>query len=1094
MLAGTPRLVLLSGEPGIGKTRLASQCDASARAAGATVVWGVCAEAAGTPPYWLWQQVLRGLAKSFPEPAARLWSGPHAADLRAIVPDLWAPPAAVATVPLSLAAEEARFVLGAGIAEVLAQVAREQPLVVILDDLHAADLPSLHVLQVVVRALSAVRVLLLGTYREADLERRAEHGRLLHNIARGGERIPLRGLSVPEVADYLQQFLAAPASAELASALQAHTGGNPLFVQELARRLVAERRLDRGGALDLRSVRVPEGVRGAIRERLEPLSATCQDVLRVAAVVGDTFHLSVLRSVCNEPSLPIAEALHEAAAAGLALPCPGSAVEYAFAHPLIRETLYQDLGAARIGLHRRIAAALVQLPARDPDQHDSAIAYHAWQAAADGNVGDAVRYSRRAAERALSRWAYEDAIEQYRHALEALEIGHAAEPRLQCELRLALGAAQQAAGDPTARQSFETAASLARDMVAGGDAVGRLLFADAALGVAARGFGSLQPTPDPGAAALLEEALAQLPEAEDRGRRALLLGRLALEFGASRDEQRSLACSAEAERLARSVDDPRTRATVLSDRYAVLWGFNFIDDRLQLASQVMDLAAAAGAHELALRGRGWRLIELLAVGDLVAFDEELRRYEADAGRLRQPRYDWVAANARALRALWSGAWDEAEGFVLEALALSQQGEDQALMLAAAVQRFWLQRERGAAADAEPAVRRFAEQFVGSPIPRCFLGIIALDGGRLDEAALQLTALAEGGFATLRRERRLGLLPMLVELAVGLQAGELAAPLEELLTPYAEYHVLYGPVVDFGACSRYLAQLSSLRDDWPRAQSQYEDALRRNQAAGGRPLLAWTQFDYASELQRQAESSPATAAAYTAKAQELLALARATAESLGMVRLRQRLDALHRAPERPVEVATKATAAAGVFRCDGEYWTVSDGAQVARLKDSKGLGYIALLLRHPEREFAATELAFGPDGAGMATDVGEPLLDATARSAYRQRLIELREEIDEAESRHDIGRADALRTEADYLTDEVARAAGLHGRVRRSGSGAERARLNVTRAIKTAIRHIGEEVPVLARYLETTLHTGRLCGYTPDPRLPIAFDLGDSPGA
>lgn len=1096
VLGGNSRLVLVAGEPGIGKTRLAGVCAAEARSVGAIVVGGNCTEAAGVPSYWIWQQVIRALAARFAGTRVALLGGAYAGSLSAIVPELGDSPAAVDGAPqqTSWTVEEARFAFGSGIAEMLAQASCAQPMVVVLDDLHTADLPSLQVLQIVVRSLARARVLVLGTYRDVDLERLPEHRRLLHAIARGGETIRLGGLSVDEVGEYLRRSLPITVPRGLAEELQANTGGNPLFVKEVTRRLAAEHRLDPQRRLDLRGLRLPEGLRDAIRERLQPLSADCRRLLDVAAVIGECCALPLLAAACDTSPIHLEEMLHEAALAGLVARRADSALDVVFVHPLIREALYQELGAERIAVHRRVATALQRLPVRNPDQHDSAVAYHAWRAIADGDVEDAIVYARRAAERALSRWAYEDAAEHYRRALEALEMGGTPRQRLQCELLLALGAARQAAGDPAARQSFDAAAAIARSLLEGGDEAGRVLLADAALGAATRGFGSLQPTGDPGAAAILDVALASLHAPSHPGRRAMLLGRLAIEVAASRDEKRSLALSDEAEQLARQGSDPRVLATVLSDRYSVLWGFNHIERRLGLATEILDLAIAAGSRDLTLRGRGWRLIELMTVGDLASFDDELRHYEADAAMLQQPRYEWVAANARALRALWAGAWDDAERAMATALALGQQGEDQALLAAAAVQSFVLQRERGQSEATEPAVRRFAEQFAGNPIPRCFLGIIALDAGRPADARAELDRLADGGFASVRRERRVGLLPLLVELVAALEVRDLVPHLEEMLAPYAPYHVMYGPVVSFGSCRRYLARLAAVRGDGQRAERYFEAALRDNAAAGGRPMLAWTQFDYAAHLQGFDSPSVSGGESSGERAAALWAAARATAAELGMVRLQQRLDALGR-PGPVANVDPPAfPATRGVFRHDGEYWTIGAGRDQVRLKDSKGLRYLALLLRSPEREFAATELAFGSDAAAIAHEVGEPVLDGAARAAYQRRLRDLREEIEEAESRHDLGAAEALRVEVEFLTDEVARAAGLHGRARRTGSATEKARLNVTRAIKTAIRHVHAQVPALGHYLDMTIHTGRLCGYTPDARLPISFDLGENPSA
>jgi hypothetical protein len=197
----------------------------------------------------------------------------------------------------------------------------------------------------------------------------------------------------------------------------------------------------------------------------------------------------------------------------------------------------------------------------------------------------------------------------------------------------------------------------------------------------------------------------------------------------------------------------------------------------------------------------------------------------------------------------------------------------------------------------------------------------------------------------------------------------------------------------------------------------------------------------------------------------------------------------------------------LFRREGEFWTVRYEGSVARFKDGKGLRYLAQLLGDPGREFHAVDLGVadgqtqqpapsaGRDPAGTGElavrpdlgDAGE-LLDATAKAAYKARLGELAAELEEAERFSDPGRTATAVAEREFLVRELARAVGLGGRDRRAASHAERARLNVTRAIRTAMANLARANPALGRHLAATIRTGRYCSYTPDPRAPITWEL------
>jgi hypothetical protein len=200
--------------------------------------------------------------------------------------------------------------------------------------------------------------------------------------------------------------------------------------------------------------------------------------------------------------------------------------------------------------------------------------------------------------------------------------------------------------------------------------------------------------------------------------------------------------------------------------------------------------------------------------------------------------------------------------------------------------------------------------------------------------------------------------------------------------------------------------------------------------------------------------------------------------------------------------TSAVIRPSVFRAEGEYWTVVFETETFRLKDTKGLHYLARLLQHPGREFHVLDLVTSEErgepfrrasrsvrgddlGAGGHVDVG-PLLDERAKASYRARLRELEDDLNEATEWADSGRTVRIRAEMDFLADELAGAVGLGGRDRKVSSAAERARVNITRAVHAALGRIREHSTALANHLDTTVHTGTFCSYTPDPRRPVSW--------
>jgi hypothetical protein len=357
---------------------------------------------------------------------------------------------------------------------------------------------------------------------------------------------------------------------------------------------------------------------------------------------------------------------------------------------------------------------------------------------------------------------------------------------------------------------------------------------------------------------------------------------------------------------------------------------------------------------------------------------------------------------------------------------------------------------------------------------------------------------------LARRPRDGLWPPAVAVAA-LAAARLQEPvaadrLYQALVPYRT-QVIVGamphPVVCFGSASLYLGLLATATRRWAEADDHLAAATAAHQRLEAGPLLARSRYEHARMLLDRGQAGDHR------RAGRLLDQALAAATALGMAAVVEGIQAL-RAGEAPSEGPAADTATPGVthnlFRREGEYWTVRYEGSVVRLKDAKGLRHLARLLTQPGREFHVVDLeaAHGrpaepaPAGAGeleARPDLGDAgaMLDATAKAAYKARLDELRAEVEEAEAGNDPARAAKARDERDFLVAELARAVGLGGRDRRAASHAERARLNVTRAIRSAMANLARADPALGEHLSRTVRTGRYCSYTPDPRAPITWD-------
>ena len=449
---GRGGVVLIAGEPGIGKTRLAEEVAAQAKECGVWVLWGRCYEGEGAPAFWPWVQVLRTLLRGQEADAVRAALGPDAAalaqllpELHTLLPDLPAPPA--------LEPAQARFRLFEAVTTVLTRAAAARPLVLLLDDLHWADAPSLLLVEFLAQELTESNLLLVGTYRDIEVRRGQPLAATLGTLARRPQaaRLTLRGLDAPAVAQVVAATTGRTPPANLGAVLIEQTEGNPLFVTELVRLLATEDRLEWAGAARGRApvLPVPQTVREVIGRRLDLLSPACVRVLTLAAVTGREFALDVLAQLGELAGEDLLDVLEEAEAAHLIAAVAAIPGHYRFSHALVRETLYEEVPRARcVRLHRRVGEALESVYVADLTTHLAELAHHFFQALLGGDAAKAVAYARRAGDRARAQLAYEEAARHYETALRALELAGAADRSAQCDLFLAVAQMLLAAGQP----------------------------------------------------------------------------------------------------------------------------------------------------------------------------------------------------------------------------------------------------------------------------------------------------------------------------------------------------------------------------------------------------------------------------------------------------------------------------------------------------------------------------------------------------------------------------------------------------------------------------------------------------------------------
>ena len=1098
--AGRGRVVLIAGEPGIGKSRLADELGRRAREQGISVLWGRGWEDAGAPPYWPWIQALRAHVRDTAADDLREQLGDAAADVAHILPEVVA---AVADVTPSADSESdsARFQLFDSIASFLRRASAGRPMLVVLDDLHAADTVSLLLLRFLARQAGEMRLMVVATYRDIELTPEHPLSPVVADLAREPTTriVTLGGLPPSAVGRYIGETAGVTPHDLVVAAVWRETNGNPLFVGEAVRLLTAEGRLADMTDLPTLRVAVPAGVREVITRRVGHLSQDAQRLMTIGSVLGPEFRVEVMRRLADMPADRAVDLLEEAVRTGLLAPVSGTLDRYRFSHDLVRETLYDVMpDGERAALHRKAVDVLESLPGRSADDHLAELAFHAYASLRGVERTEktaaflerTVDYARRAGDRAARSLAYEEAARLYRVALSALDHEGAGEGD-RAELVLAMGDAMAREGDLAgSRATYLEAAEIARRTGAA-----------AQLARAALGFGGRLPWARPGKdrrlIPLLQDALVLLGGQEPR-LRVRLLTRLACAYRSSPGElDKCRTLGRQAVELAQGLEDPATLSYAMAGLYWAMWGPEDSEERLGIAEEMLGLAGSLGDAERLVDAHVMLFLSYLELGRMGEARVKLRDVSRLATDLRQPAQLWLGVAPRALVALMDGEFALAESLITVELQPSTPhtlAEDETS--AATFHQFLLRREQGRPAEAVELVRAAAENYVWYPLHRAALALLLVDLARHEEAESIFNDLSQDSFAALYRDNEWLLGMGLVSEACTLVGDEPAARvLYEQLLPFAGRHAIGAGEGSVGAVDRYLGLLARQLGDEVAAERHLHEALRLNQHLGARPWVAHTQHDLGSLLVGRGGRD-------RARGEQQLRDALEMAERIGMAALARKISGGAAGPA--VKLAPSAPSPGGTFRAEGEYWTVALDGRSVRIRNTKGMGYLARLLASPGQELHALDLAGAAgttpgrvrraavtNGDGLDADPfgnAGPLLDPEAKASYRSRLTELDEELAQADEWNDSERAARLREEKSLIVAELSHAVGLGGRDRQSGSAAERARLSVTRAVRSAVQRISQQHPALGEHLDATIRTGTFCSYTPDPRAEVTWDL------
>lgn len=748
----------------------------------------------------------------------------------------------------------------------------------------------------------------------------------------------LDGLPASDVVDLARRAGVVNPSTEDGEHLREQTGGNPFFILNAARLVLAE---SRASGRDVQ-MNLPIGVRAVLERRLARLSQPCHELLRAAAIIGAHFDLPLLAVVGGVPVATAEQLLAEAVDARLAMALESS--RYAFAHALVRATASAQLDPhEKSALHGLVADAIRGLAAAGERQAE--IAHHELRAGHDRAATAGADAAMAAGRHAIGVRAFEEAAEHFRRAAEAT-----ADRQDAVGARLAEGDAHRRAGDwGAANEAYLAAATDARALRRGD------LLAQAALGVGADVSGFEVRLDDPHQLELLADALDELGHA-DPLLRSRLLARRAVAGTGRVDHARRREWADQAVRLAREHDDARVVAYALSAWCDVHAGPDHTDDRLAAAEEMLTAAGVAGDVEAMLLARRFRVVALLENGD-PAVHAEIEAFARQAEELGLPLYTWYVALWRGMQALLRGDLEEAHARADETMRLGEEAGSGNAQVLASTLLSGVMFERGQIAE---LMTMYAEAFAqfphlrDTPIAVPMQALTAVVEGSTDRARAVLTLLADSDFASIPFDSEwISTLTAVAQSVFALQDVPAAEALYRVLQPYAGRVGVDGiAAVALDTVDYLLGRLAEIIGNAGAAITHHEDAVTISRRLGAPLLVAHAEY----ELGRL-RAADGDAAGESLREAAGRALTRAGAvpppRSLG--------------PDVASGSAPPAGNGGGTFRFDGTSWELEYTGRTIRLPDAKGMHDLRHLLAHPGQPVPAVQLQrAGTDGAGTAS--------------------------------------------------------------------------------------------------------------------------------
>lgn len=1080
--SGIATVVTLSGEPGIGKTRLAREFGRLAAAREARVLWANCRSGGeGCADYWPWRQIFRALARDAGNQSYAAFAPQPG--MRADENRLPSSPAAGETAPY-----QNRFDRFDVVSDRLEDLSREQPLVLVFDDVHGADDGSLALLAHFLCRIGDCPILALLTYRPLALRNAGGLARMLSEAPmRNAVTISLGQLSSSEIGEMLRGH--GNDSAQMAAPLVRIAGGNPGFVQLLARKGASG-----AGPLD------PE-LHAVVEEHLS-ISPHARELMEAASVIGERFNLPVLLAVSGADPAQFLDCMSEAQAAGLVRESVDNPGSYFFVYPLVCAALYDRVtGARRAALHRRVANALEEL-ARGDDGLLATIAEHFFRGLTLGDASKTLEYCERAAQHALAVCNFPDALRFYRSALTAADSGPGVDRGRRARLLLGLGEAQHALGEiAQARRVFKQAAELAES------SSDPDLHAQALLGWA--GWPAVPGYPDQRVMSALEAAISAL-DPSDSSARASLMIRLAVELHAvpSAAERRAALLAVGID-MARRLGDGRALLRGLRYRHDLLSGPGAVEDRVANAQEMMEAALASGRNEDYSVAFAYRYSSLIAAGKVAQADAEAGPALAQAANPEQPWMRFAEDCFGAMRNASGGRFAEAEQMARRALSFARpfRADFEDFFWTAMLTPF---EEKGRLAELLPLAEKAAQNYPIVPLYRAMLAQIQCASGQPNAARENFEHLAVNGFDALARDVNYpASVAALARVCAALGDANRAAMLYTALEPYRAGDVVFGPLTYLGPVSYYLGLLACTAGNLDQAEADFTAAVSGALQAGARPWIAYASYQRALALSERGRTGDREGALDALTFAEEIAASLAM-DKLGVQIAQVKADSLARIDEKSAPAASAGAESGDEKRCaisektpresdnngtkapevgrlqfreEGDTCLFAFSGRTVRIRVSRGLKLMLVLLSNPGREFHVSDVEMpGSVALRVLTDrgKGEPRLDAPAKASYRLKLQELREELDEARRFNDLARVSRIEEEIGFLARELARAVGLNGHDRQAYSDAERARSRVTQAIRSAIRNITAHDQVLGWHLAKSVQTGKFCCYRPGP--------------